>query len=500
MKISNFLYFPSVLAFIFGIILMFQNCSGVGNFNMKLSSLGISAQVNCVAASGAHSCVVKKNLFYGKRQMMDSGDTEEFDGVTEEMDNREGLWSENLSLIDYRDLPLQAVHLPFLDDSNLLKNSTFQVLSYMRKPVYRGTPLKFSYEPDNGVALSQVTSYYYSSLARSFSRDMDLSLVGKGLYIITQAPVTGWSSEDNTIYLGREGLPDQSLGSFFQGQKGTVESTGGMMGEGANRNPSSNLDEEEEPIEQNQNLPSDSDNSGIGGDIKTVSDPHESALDGGIILNLIAEANIYYATKGAINEEVESRHKTCQIPVRAHGGTQSDEIEEACCVDKNGCSKAISMGLSLYFSSYFFQDAPTVGEVYSRQPTGMEDCGISRDLNKSKDVTIEEAFRACGDKGEGYVYPMATVYASIWWNVRKEILNKAPEEVENFQRFYLEYLKELTGSLTFTDAYELIVELDAKSFGSKFTNYFNEEMKRRGVDFKLASKLLQRGNEVSMTF
>ena len=96
-------------------------------------------------------------------------------------------------------------------------------------------------------------------------------------------------------------------------------------------------------------------------------------------------------------------------------------------------------------------------------------------------MTIEEAFRSCGDNGQGYVYPMATVYASIWWNVRKEILNKSPEEVENFQRFYLEYIKGLTGSLTFIDAYELIVELDTKSFGFKFTNYFREEMSRRGL-------------------
>ena len=159
-KISNLLYFPSVLTFLFGIILVFQNCSGVVDFNMRFSSIGISAQVNCVAARGAHACVVKKNLFYDKHQM-DPDTTEEFYKVTEEMalDDTEEPLSKDLSLIDYRDLPLQPVHLPFLDDSDLLKNSTFQVLSYMRKPVYRGAPLKFSYEPDNGVALSQVTSY-----------------------------------------------------------------------------------------------------------------------------------------------------------------------------------------------------------------------------------------------------------------------------------------------------------------------------------------------------
>ena len=121
-----------------------------------------------------------------------------------------------------------------------------------------------------------------------------------------------------------------------------------MMGEESSENPPSGVGGE--TIEQNPDSPSSSD---IDEGIKTISDPHDSALDGGILLNLIAESNIYYATKGAINEGVAMKHKTCQIPLRMPSGTQNHEIEEACCVDEKGCSKAISMGYRFIFHLIF---------------------------------------------------------------------------------------------------------------------------------------------------
>ena len=359
-------------------LIAFQNCG------KDDSSTGLSGieRISCLYNLSSHSCVIDKNSVYEKGKISETNSP------------------------DYRGLLLKAVKLNLLDDSGLLRNDTFQVLSYTGTQVSVNGPLKFSYESDNGVLLSQVTSYYYSTLAMGFSQSTRLSLTGKGLTIITQAPVTGWSSEDNTIYLG-------------------LETEGGSQ--------------------------------------------HDSGLDGGILLNLVSRANIHYASRGAINRGLEQRHRDCQ------------NKKQMCCTDEEGCSKAMSIGLSMYFASHFFPLAPTVGESYNNSLTGVEDCGVSRDLNVSKDVLISEAFGVCGEDSEGYVYPMATVYASVWWNVREKVLNEALEEAENFQKFYLEHIKDLNGNLNFTEAYGLIEDLDSRDFGSRFAPYFKEELNRRGL-------------------
>ena len=381
MRIASW-YFSVGLIFLIGLLVSFQNCKGVfQSIDNSVSSKApiVSSKLNCIESNQSHACVIDKNSVYEKGQIS----------------SREGP--------DYNGLSLKPVELSFLDDSGFLQNDTFRVLSYTGQQVRTTDSLKFGYESDQGVALSQVTSYYYSSLARKFSQDAKLSLVGKGLYIITQAPVTGWSIEDNTIYLG--------------------------------------LDPETQ---------------------------HDSGLDGSLILSLVSEANIYYANLGAINTQMREKHRDCRGE------------KELCCIDDKGCSKAITIGLSLYFSSYFFQDTPTVGESYSNSLTGMEDCGISRNLNESKYVSISEAFNACGDN-KGLVYPMATVYASIWWNVFKKVLDTAPEEAERFQVFYLKHLKGLRGNFDFIDTFNSMKELDSQDFESKFTPYFMTEFTRRGI-------------------
>ncbi len=360
-------------------LLLFQNCQK-GGLESKTNTVPmLSHRSDCLENMDTDVCVVNKNSVYDSEQLSSTNSP------------------------DYSKLLLKEVDLLFLDDSGYLQNNTFMVISYTGPQVrIQDGPLKFSYELDGGVSLSQVTSYYYSSLARQFSSRAELSLVGKGLSIVTQAPKTGWSAEDNTIYLGLD--PDTQ---------------------------------------------------------------HDSALDGSILLNLIAEANIYYASLGVIYDNTENKHRECQ------GG------ENKCCVNELGCSKAITIGLSLYFSSSFFRDAPTVGESYSNKHTGMEDCGISRDLNKSADISLSEAFNACQEIGS--IHTMGTVYGSIWWNVFKEISDKEPDKVEDFHVFYLEHLKRLKGNFDFPDAFNSIQRLDSESFQSEFTSYFRNEFIRRGL-------------------
>ena len=375
---------PTNPAFSLPILLVgFIFLQGCGEESQFVNNIDNQFQRVCVEEEGHKAYVVNKNSVYQKKEIS--------------------------SLIgpDYSGLSLQPVNLLFLDGFGQLRNDTFRILSY-KGPQVQTTKcsLKFDYESDQGATLSQVTSYYYSSLARQFSKDKELSLIGQGVYIITQSSVTGWSSKDNTIYLG----------------------------------------------------------------VHTETQ-HDSGLDGSIILSLISEANIYYASEGAIYKRTNQNHRDCR------------EEKEMCCLSEEGCSKALTIGLSHYFSSYFFRTAPTIGEAYSNSLTGIEDCGISRDLNQSKDLSLTEAFSACEeDSHHGYVYPMATVYASIWWNVFNKIMNTEPQEVNRFQVFYLEHLKRLKGNFNFIDAFHSMSDLDSKEFESKFTHYFRDEFIRRGIN------------------
>ena len=129
-----------------------------------------------------------------------------------------------------------------------------------------------------------------------------------------------------------------------------------------------------------------------------------------------------------------------------------------------------------------------MGESFSNKITGMEDCGISRDLNESKDLSFSEAFHACEETG--YIYPMGTVYASVWWNIYQEIQKKEPQELERFHVFYLEYLKQLKGSFDFIDAFQSIKKLDSQVFGSTFTPYFRKRTDPTGTSLRLIYRLI----------
>ena len=370
------------MKYTFCLLVMVIFLHGCGEFQALDTSNEKQSQGICVEEEGHNTYVVDKNSVYATKRVS------------------------SLQNPNYKDLPLEPVHLSFLDSSGYLKNDTFHVLSYTGQQVKTtNCPLKFGYEEDQGVALSQLMSYHYSSMARRFSLEQSLFVLGQGIYIITQAPLTGWSSEDNTIYLG---VHAETL--------------------------------------------------------------HDSALDASILLNLISEANIYYATQGAIYKETHHNHRDCMGE------------EQACCLGQEGCSKAITIGLSQYFSSYFFKEAPTVGETYSNRLTGIEDCGISRDLNVSRSVSMTTAFSACGQTG--YVYPMATVYASIWWNVLQNLSNTQPESLERFQVFYLKHLKGLRGDFDFLDVFNSMKEIDNQEFGSAFTSYFRSEFTQRGIDLR----------------
>lgn len=189
--------------------------------------------------------------------------------------------------------------------------------------------------------------------------------------------------------------------------------------------------------------------------------------DAGLMVYYLGLANLHYATNGKIAELTNDQdHRSC-------GSVKKDRH---CCKDADGCAMALSSGAADYFVAATFPQAPTLGEAWSNRLSGLQACGLSRDLNENKDLSVQQAYAACaGQSGEGYIYPMGTVYASIWWEVRKK--SKASE----IDRLYQYHLKRLNAADDFLTAYEKILATDRELYSGKYKPLFQEEFARRGL-------------------
>mgnify|MGYP003394292106 CR=1 FL=1 len=187
-----------------------------------------------------------------------------------------------------------------------------------------------------------------------------------------------------------------------------------------------------------------------------------------LIIYYLGLANAHHATSGQMTSpKTDEKHRDCGKTVTKN---------KHCCVTAAGCSMALTTGAADYFVATIFPDAPTVGDGWTGRTQGLQACGISRDLNQNKDLTAQAAFSACSsDSGEGFIYPMGTVYASIWWEVRKKAV---PEEID---RLYQNHLKRLNSTDDFSSALQKILSTDDELFAGKHKALFNEEFQRRGV-------------------
>lgn len=177
-----------------------------------------------------------------------------------------------------------------------------------------------------------------------------------------------------------------------------------------------------------------------------------------LAIHFLGVANLHHATNGAIRQNTEARHKTCGL--KAAG----------CCVSAAGCSRAIASGVGDYFAAMMFPQKPIVGEAWANRTQGLGFCNVARNLNDARTLTAPGVYSACSSAGlSGEVSTMGTVYASIWWEIRKAAASSNPTIGEaEIDMLFMSHLSELRGDETFASALTKVLNLETRLFGGRY--------------------------------
>lgn len=203
--------------------------------------------------------------------------------------------------------------------------------------------------------------------------------------------------------------------------------------------------------------------------LKLDDDGNTMALNADLAIHFLGVANLHYATNGAINTlggGTASKHKDCGLKTNG------------CCTSKLGCARAIESAVGDYFVGMVFPDQPAIGETWSNRIEGLGFCSQPRDLRTSATRTAQAAYDACGTAGTGEVATMGTIYASIWWEVRKSVGTTGASDVDTL---FMQHLPLLTGGDDFQTAKAKIKSVDSRLFGGKYSPAFDAQFAARGL-------------------
>lgn len=194
-------------------------------------------------------------------------------------------------------------------------------------------------------------------------------------------------------------------------------------------------------------------------------DVNSAAFSGEIVVHLLAQAQLHYATDGAINNLVgDSNHKSCGLN------------KLGCCVSELGCSKAIASGVGDYLAAVMFPDKLGIGEFVTNSMVGISYCGFSRNISSHSTASVMSAFNSCSiQSGVGQVNNMGSLYAAIWWQIRN---SADPVEIDIL---FMEHLKYLSAEHTFIDALSKALEADARLYNSKHMTMIRNEFQKKGL-------------------
>lgn len=190
------------------------------------------------------------------------------------------------------------------------------------------------------------------------------------------------------------------------------------------------------------------------------------ALNSDLAIHFLGAANLYYATNGAITSLASGTHRDCGLKTNG------------CCASQIGCARAIESGVGDYFAAMIFPDQPTVGETWAGSVNGLGFCSQSRDLRTAGGLSAQTAYNACGAAGAGEVTTMGTVYASIWWEVRKAAGENGARDIDTI---FMQHLALLNGGDTFQTAKAKIRSVDARLFNGKYSASFDAQFASRGL-------------------
>lgn len=198
---------------------------------------------------------------------------------------------------------------------------------------------------------------------------------------------------------------------------------------------------------------------------------NEFALGAEVYAHEMGHANINYATDYAINETVGSFESAV-----CSGG------QGVCCRTVNGCSWAINEGQADYHAGILFPSNVNFLESFVNNPDGLNECGLSRNIDASKDLTADQAYNACNAQFRGEVHVTGRIYASVWWEVRKAAEAQEPGKgADEVDVLFTNHLVALDASDTFVTAMDKVLAVDQALYQGKYSEMFTDEFARRGI-------------------
>ncbi len=159
------------------------------------------------------------------------------------------------------------------------------------------------------------------------------------------------------------------------------------------------------------------------------------------------------------------------------------------CADKNGCIGAIHEGQADYHAALMFGPGP-IGESIINDLGGLSSstCSIGRTISQNSGLTADSVFKlpsVCKysdgtSPTPGEIHDVGALYASIWWEVRQNAA-KAGKSMREVDQLFMEHLAVMQSADTFVTSLCKIKDIDVSLFGSRFSQLFSDEYKRRGL-------------------
>lgn len=205
--------------------------------------------------------------------------------------------------------------------------------------------------------------------------------------------------------------------------------------------------------------------------LKKESRTRPIAYDASMILFYLNQANAVRASSGQILSSLSSTAKNC-FNSREHF------LNNGCCQSTEGCGAALYLAQADYLTALFFLNkgqSTAIAETYVNQTAGSSSCGISRNPAQNAGIKLSQAYNACANS-KGLNSAMAGVYSSIWWEVRKSLSSTDQNDLD---QLFLEHLKNLKGSMTFSDAISAAQQIDQTTYSSRFSTLLANELSRR---------------------
>jgi mono/diheme cytochrome c family protein len=82
----------------------------------------------------------------------------------------------------------------------------------------------------------------------------------------------------------------------------------------------------------------------------------------------------------------------------------------------------------------------------------------------------------------GQHFTMGTLYASVWWEIRKRVIADNSALERSYDELYMKHLALVRGADNFSTILNKIKTIDQAEYNSAFSAYFDAEYNRRGID------------------